>query len=79
MWSLLQNIKPLKKQIERIKKYDDARDEEHGEDMRCSFCGKSQHEVERMIAGTHEAICNECVELCSEILVVTAAEDKEKR
>ena len=60
VWSLLQNIKPLKRQIERIKKYDDARYEEHGEDIRCSFCGKSQQEVNRIIAGTHEAICNGC-------------------
>ncbi len=78
VWSLLQNIKPLKKQIERIKKYDDARHEEHGEDIRCSFCGKSQQEVERIIAGTHEAICNECIQLCSEVLEEVAAEEKEK-
>jgi hypothetical protein len=78
VWSLLQNIKPLKRQIERIKKYDDARYEEHGEDIRCSFCGKSQQEVNRIIAGTHEAICNECVQLCSEVLEEFATEEKEK-
>lgn len=78
VWSLLQGIKPLKRQIERIKKYDDDRHTEHGDDVRCSFCGKSQQEVERMIAGPHEAICNECVSLCSEILQDVSAEEKEK-
>ena len=35
---------------------------------RCSFCGKSQYRVERMIAGSNVYICNECVELCDEVL-----------
>ncbi|HEX6143932.1 MAG TPA: ClpX C4-type zinc finger protein, partial [Geminicoccaceae bacterium] len=34
----------------------------------CSFCGKSQHEVRKLIAGPNVFICNECVELCSEII-----------
>lgn len=34
----------------------------------CSFCGKPQEEVERLIAGPGAYICNECVKLCSEIL-----------
>ena len=34
----------------------------------CSFCGKSQHEVRKLIAGPTVFICDECVELCSEIL-----------
>lgn len=79
VWSLLQNIKPLKRQIEHIKKYDDARYEEHGEDIHCSFCGKGQQEVERIIAGTHQAICNECVGLCSEILEEVTEEEKGKK
>ena len=33
----------------------------------CSFCGKSQHEVRKLIAGPTVFICNECVELCREI------------
>lgn len=36
---------------------------------RCSFCGKSSDEVDRMIAGTGVYICSECIELCGEILV----------
>jgi len=38
------------------------------EDKQCSFCTKSQHEVEKLIAGRGVSICNECVELCSDIL-----------
>lgn len=34
----------------------------------CSFCGKDQSQVARLIAGPEVMICNECVELCSEIL-----------
>ncbi|MDO5111516.1 MAG: ATP-dependent Clp protease ATP-binding subunit ClpX [Clostridia bacterium] len=36
--------------------------------VRCSFCGKSQDEVHRVIAGPGVYICNECVELCQEII-----------
>lgn len=34
----------------------------------CSFCGKSQHEVRKLIAGPSVFVCNECVELCNEII-----------
>ena len=34
----------------------------------CSFCGKSQHEIRKLIAGPTVYICNECVELCSDIV-----------
>lgn len=36
--------------------------------LRCSFCGKYQDEVDRMIAGPGVYICNECVELCAEVM-----------
>jgi ATP-dependent Clp protease ATP-binding subunit ClpX len=35
----------------------------------CSFCGKSQHEVKKLIAGPDVFICNECVDLCHEIIL----------
>ena len=35
---------------------------------RCSFCGKNQTQVEKLIAGPDVYICNECVELCNEIM-----------
>ena len=37
-------------------------------DIRCSFCGKHSGEVERMIAGPGVYICNECIELCNDVL-----------
>ena len=36
--------------------------------LACSFCGKPQHEVIKLIAGPHVYICNECIMLCAEIL-----------
>ncbi|MBQ6693129.1 MAG: ATP-dependent Clp protease ATP-binding subunit ClpX, partial [Clostridia bacterium] len=36
--------------------------------VKCSFCGKSQDEVHRVIAGPGVYICNECIDLCREIL-----------
>ena len=33
----------------------------------CSFCGKSQHEVRKLIAGPSVYICDECVDLCNDI------------
>ncbi len=36
--------------------------------LQCAFCGKSNTEVKKLIAGPTSYICNECVELCSEIL-----------
>ena len=36
--------------------------------IRCSFCGKPQNLVDRMIAGNHAYICDDCVKLCMDIL-----------
>src|SRR5580700_2522138 len=38
------------------------------ETLYCSFCGKSQHEVQNLIAGPNSFICNECVALCDAIV-----------
>jgi len=47
-------------------------DQEHkgaeGKILYCSFCGKSQHEVRKLIAGPSVYICDECVELCNDII-----------
>ncbi|HMU16487.1 MAG TPA: AAA family ATPase, partial [Thauera aminoaromatica] len=45
----------------------------------CSFCGKSQHEVRKLIAGPSVFICDECIELCNDIIrdEVVGAEDGE--
>jgi len=42
-----------------------AKDEES---LSCSFCGKTQRQVRKLIAGPHVYICDECVELCNDIL-----------
>ena len=43
-------------------------DEQTKEILHCSFCGKSQHEVRKLIAGPSVFICDECVDLCIEII-----------
>ncbi len=45
-----------------------ARTSQSGRDLRCSFCGKSQREVRKLIAGPSVYICDECVELCNDII-----------
>ena len=45
-----------------------ARTGESGELLKCSFCGKSQKQVQQLIAGPGVYICDECVELCNEII-----------
>jgi ATP-dependent Clp protease ATP-binding subunit ClpX len=40
----------------------------NGNGLRCSFCGKSQDEVKKLIAGPAVYICDECIELCNEII-----------
>ncbi|UCE81912.1 MAG: ATP-dependent Clp protease ATP-binding subunit ClpX [Deltaproteobacteria bacterium] len=48
--------------------------DERGGDLVCSFCGKSQDEVKKLIAGPTVYICDECIELCNDII----AEEFEK-
>jgi ATP-dependent Clp protease ATP-binding subunit ClpX len=36
--------------------------------LKCSFCGKSQKQVSKLVAGPGVYICNECVELCVQII-----------
>ena len=43
-------------------------DEDNGKLLYCSFCGKSQHEVRKLIAGPSVFICDECVDLCNDII-----------
>ncbi|MGB0712187.1 MAG: ATP-dependent Clp protease ATP-binding subunit ClpX [Gammaproteobacteria bacterium] len=45
-----------------------------GETLHCSFCGKSQHEVRKLIAGPSVYICDECVDLCNDIIRETLEE-----
>lgn len=52
-------------------KHDDSK-------LKCSFCGKTQDQVKKLIAGPEVFICDECVELCNEILDEEFFETKEK-
>lgn len=54
-----------------MSKYDDKKQ------LKCSFCGKSQDQVRRLIAGPGVYICDECIELCSEIIAEEFEEDTE--
>ncbi|MES0371398.1 MAG: ATP-dependent Clp protease ATP-binding subunit ClpX [Mariprofundaceae bacterium] len=44
----------------------------------CSFCGKSQHDVKKLIAGPTVFICDECIELCNEIIVEELSGEEKK-
>jgi ATP-dependent Clp protease ATP-binding subunit ClpX len=54
-----------------------AKSPETNEQLLCSFCGKSQRQVKKLIAGPGVYICDECIDLCNEIIEedLTAAED----
>src|SRR5712672_2755212 len=45
-----------------------ARPTESNEQLLCSFCGKSQRQVKKLIAGPGVYICDECIDLCNEII-----------
>lgn len=47
--------------------------------VHCSFCGKSQDEVKKIVAGPGVYICNECVDLCKQIIDQELAEDEAKK
>ncbi|MFT7409661.1 MAG: ATP-dependent Clp protease ATP-binding subunit ClpX [Oleispira sp.] len=55
-----------------------GKSEDNGKLLYCSFCGKSQHEVRKLIAGPSVFICDECVDLCNDIIreEVQEAENK---
>lgn len=45
--------------------------------LKCSFCGKSQKQVKKLIAGPGVYICDECIDLCNEIIEEELAESSE--
>ena len=47
------------------------------ENLKCSFCGKDQDQVKKLVAGSGVYICNECIELCSEIVEEELAQEPE--
>lgn len=52
--------------------------EDQSDDLICSFCGKSQDEVKKLIAGPSVYICDECISLCQEIIVEEVGSDSEE-
>ena len=52
---------------------------DHSAPLKCSFCGKGQDEVKKLIAGPSVFICNECVDLCNEIIAEEWEEAKEAK
>jgi ATP-dependent Clp protease ATP-binding subunit ClpX len=52
---------------------------ESGELLKCSFCGKSQKQVKKLIAGPGVYICDECIDLCNEIIEEELSETSELR
>ena len=52
---------------------------EEEKEIRCSFCGRSQKEVRRIIAGPGAYICNECIEICKDLLDEERAEEARSR
>ncbi|MEY8239772.1 MAG: ClpX C4-type zinc finger protein, partial [Cycloclasticus sp.] len=53
----------------------DDNNENDGKILICSFCGKNQHEVRKLIAGPSVFVCDECVELCNDIIKEELQED----
>ena len=49
---------------------------EDGSNLACSFCGKSQKEVKKLIAGPTVYICDECIELCNDIIAEEYGQDE---
>jgi len=54
-----------------------ARNNGSNEELLCSFCGKSQDEVKKLIAGPSVYICDECIQLCNEIIVEEYSQEAE--
>jgi ATP-dependent Clp protease ATP-binding subunit ClpX len=50
-----------------------------GELLKCSFCGKSQKQVKKLIAGPGVYICDECIDLCTEIIEEEQGQSTETR
>jgi len=53
------------------------RREDSNDDLLCSFCGKSQDEVKKLIAGPSVYICDECIQLCNEIIAEEYGQESE--
>src|SRR5688572_8128819 len=71
---------PAERQDEGLTGVDDvAKFGDGGELLKCSFCGKSQKQVKKLIAGPGVYICDECIDLCNEIIEEELSETSELR
>ena len=52
-------------------------DRKKGNFLKCSFCGKTQNQVKKLIAGPGVYVCNECIDLCNEIIVEELKDEKD--
>ena len=57
------SAEPAPSEVEGVAKFGEG-----GELLKCSFCGKSQKQVKKLIAGPGVYICDECIDLCNEII-----------
>jgi len=64
--------------VDKAKKYDDLAKLNRDKEVHCSFCGKSQSAVKKIVAGPGVFICDECIELCNEILNEMENKEEEK-
>ena len=55
-----------------------SKSNESNNELLCSFCGKSQDEVKKLIAGPSVFICDECIQLCNEIIAEEYSRDEDK-
>ena len=68
-------LRPYPRGRERVGRTDLVK-YEGSELLKCSFCGKSQKQVKKLIAGPGVYICNECIDLCNEIIEEELAESR---
>ncbi|PYE51593.1 hypothetical protein HUB98_06140 [Paenibacillus barcinonensis] len=54
--------------VDKAQKYDQLLKLQGKPVLHCSFCGKSQNEVFKLVTGSNVYICDECVDICNEIL-----------
>jgi len=75
-----ETIEQLQERIRILTGLRDGTTSVYGKDGRyyCSFCGKDQREIKKLIAGPAVMICDECVDLCREIIGTEQSRDAEK-
>ena len=70
------DVKELYSLVDKARKYDELIKPFKDKQLHCSFCGKSQDQVNTLIAGVGVYICNECVELSHDILLNSSKTEK---